>query len=104
MMLLATVVWMFYHSQPTYSNTSIMSPNILELIWISAHSIGLQNFMKAGNSLPDQLRLQGMRAEVCLADMKSEPIRLLGSANHILQMHEKDHPPSWQTNSLKGLF
>ena len=103
-MLLVTVVWMFYHSQPIQSNTSITSPHTLELIWISAHSIGLQDFMKASNSLPDQLRLQGMKAEVCLADMQSESIRLLGSTNHNIQMDEKDHSPIWQTNSSEGSF
>ncbi|KAG8215448.1 hypothetical protein J3R82DRAFT_9062 [Butyriboletus roseoflavus] len=100
-MLLATVVWMFHHSQPTHSKTSASSPNILGLIWISAHSIGLQAFMKSGNSLPDQLRLKGMKAEVCLADMKSEPIRVLGSTSY-LQMDAKVHAPSGQV--LEGQF
>ena len=90
--LLATVIWMFHHSQPEHSRASITSPNILGLIWISAHSIGLQDFMKTCNSLPDQLRLKGMKAEVCLGDMKSEPIRLLGSIDHNLQMESKAHP------------
>ncbi|KAG8215508.1 hypothetical protein J3R82DRAFT_9153 [Butyriboletus roseoflavus] len=85
-MLLATMVWMFHHLQPTHSKGTITSPNILGLIWISAHSISLQAFMKSGNSLLDQLRLKGMKADACLADMKSEPIRVLGSIDHNLQM------------------
>ena len=80
-----------FHSQPEHSRASITSPNILGLIWISAHSIGLQDFMKTCNSLPDQLRLKGMKAEVCLGDMKSEPIRLLGNTDYNLQMDAKAH-------------
>ena len=92
--LLATVIWMFHHSQPTYSKTLITSPSILGLVYISAHSISLQDFMKTANSLPDQLRLKGMKAEVCLADMKSEPIRLLGSTDHNLQIDAKANASS----------
>ena len=35
-----------------------------------------------------------MKAEVCLGDMKSEPIRFLGSTDHNLQMDAKDHAPT----------
>src|SRR6266568_3386534 len=84
-MLLAIVVWMFHHPQPIHSKESMTSLSVLELIWISAYSITLQDFMKTRVSLPDQLRLKGMKAEVCLADLKSEPIRLHGSADHRLQ-------------------
>ncbi|KAG8215503.1 hypothetical protein J3R82DRAFT_9148 [Butyriboletus roseoflavus] len=88
------MVWMFHHTQPTHSKASITSPNTLGLIYISAHSIVLQDFMKTGNSLPDQLRLKGMKAEACLADMKSEPIRVLGSTDHNLQIDAKVHASS----------
>ena len=100
--LLVTVVWMFYHSQPTQPKASITNPNTLGLTYISAHSVALQDFMKTGNSLLDQLRLKGMKAEVCLADMKSEPIRLLGSTNHNLQMDAKAHASGWQVHIIKG--
>ena len=83
---------MFHHPQPTYSKTSITSPSLLGLVYISVHSISLQDLMKTGNSLPDYLRLKGIKAEVCLGDMKSEPIRLLGSIDHNLQMESKAHP------------
>ncbi|KAG8217910.1 hypothetical protein J3R82DRAFT_6076 [Butyriboletus roseoflavus] len=92
-MLLATVVWMFHHSQPTHFKASI-TLNTLGLIYTSGHSTSLQEFMKTGNSLPDQLRLMGMKAEVCLANMKSEPIRLLGSTDYNLQMDTNSHAPS----------
>ena len=90
-MLLAIVVWLCHNSQPTYIKAAITSPNTLGLIWISAHSTSLQNFMKTSNFLSDQLRIKGMKAETCLANMKSEPIRLLGSTDHNLQLDAKDH-------------
>ena len=102
--LLAVVIWTFHHSQPTHSKGSIITPSTLGLIWISAHSIGLQDFMKTGNFLPDQLRLQGMKAEVCLADMKSKSIRLLGSIDYKFHMSAKIHASSGQVHMLKGPF
>ncbi|KAH0835537.1 hypothetical protein J3R83DRAFT_9237 [Lanmaoa asiatica] len=91
--LLATVVWMFHHPQPPHVKASITSPNILGLIYISVHSISLQDFMKLGIPLLDHLRLKGMKAEVCLAGMNSEPIRLLASTNHNLQVDAKAYSP-----------
>ena len=98
--LLTTVVWMFHHPQLTYSKASITSPNTLGLIWVSAHSISLQDFTKTGSFIPGQLRLKGMKVEVCHANMESEPIRLLGSTDHDIQMDGKVHSPSWQTYTI----
>jgi hypothetical protein len=93
---------MFHYLQPTHPKASITSPNILGLIWISAHSISLQDFMKASNPPLDQLRIKGMKAEVCLADMRSEPIGLHGSTDWNLQLDSEALAHDWQEYISKG--
>ncbi|KAF8557205.1 hypothetical protein OG21DRAFT_379494 [Imleria badia] len=66
-MLLATMAWSLHDSYSRVSKTAIRSPSILELMWISAHSTTLQDFMtRMSNSMSDHLRIEGMKMELCL--------------------------------------
>ena len=99
--LLGIVVWMFHSSHPTPSKTSVTSSGVLELIWITAHSTALQDLMKTvGSSVPDQLRLRGMKAEFCLADLASEPTTCEEENN----IQFEAYTLQWQRFSTQGLF
>ena len=71
------------------------SSSVLELMWISAHSMTLQDLMKmTANSTPDQLRLKGMKAEVCLDDLVSEPTRSSKDQDNNLHPHLMPYTPN----------
>ena len=45
-----------------------------------------------------------MKVEVCLADLKSEPIRLHGSADHKFQLESMALSTDWEEHNSKGSF
>ena len=81
------------------------SSNILELMWISAHSIRLQDLMKmTANSTPDQLRLKGMKAEVCFDDLVSEPTRSSKDQDNNPHPDLMGYASNWQEFVSEGLY
>ena len=95
---------MFHHSEPIHLKAPITNPNTLGLMWISVHSISLQDFIKTSSSLLDQLRIMGMKAEVCLADMKSDSIRFHESTNYNLQLDSRVLTHDFHGYIPKGSF
>ena len=74
-------------------------------MWISAHSMTLQDLMRiSGNSSPDQLRLEGIKSEVCLVDLGSEPTRSPKDKNNNPQPDFKAYAPNWQEFVSAGLY
>lgn len=105
LILLVIVIWMSHGFHPMHSKTSVTSSGVLELMWISAHSMILQNLMRTmGSSIPDQLRLRGMKAEVCLADLASKSTTCQEDDNRDTQPEFQAYAPKWQEFSIKGLF
>ncbi|KAF8554068.1 hypothetical protein OG21DRAFT_1138308 [Imleria badia] len=99
-MLLAIILCMFYNSYSTHSARSVTNPGILGLAWISARSKTLQDLMKkTSHSIPDHLRLKGMKDKVCLAELASEPTRC-----HADNSQLNLHAPQWQKFVAEGLF
>lgn len=97
------IAWIFHGHHPAQSKALVTSSGVLELIWISAHSIILQDLMKtASSSASDQLRLRGMRAELCLANLASKQI-ISQDNNKNIQSGSGDHALDWKRFS-KGLF
>ena len=104
-MLLGMVIWMLYGSHFIHSRASVTSTSVLELMWISARSMTLQDLMKTtGNSTPDQLRLKGIKAEVCLADLVSEPTRSPKDQVNYFQPGLTAYAPNWQEFVSEGLY
>ena len=104
-MLLVIVVWMLYDLYPIHSRASVTSLSVLELMWISAHSTTFQDLMKmSGNSTPDQLRLKGMKAEVCLADLVSQPARSPKHEDNNCQPDLTAYAPNWQEFVSEGFY
>ena len=102
LLLLVIVIWMLYDSQ---SKASVTSSSVLELMWISAHSMALQDLMKmTSNSSPDYLRPKGMKAQVNLADLVSEPTRCPMDKDNNSQPDFKVYAPNWQVFTTEGLY
>lgn len=67
-------VWILYYSHTKPAKISLISTDVLGMMWMSAHSSTLYNLMReVDKPISDQLRLKGMKVEVCLADLESEP-------------------------------
>ena len=74
-------------------------------MWISAHSMTLQDLMKmTANSTPDQLRLKGMKAEVCLDDLVSEPTRSSKDQDNNLHPHLMPYTSNWEQFVSQSLY
>lgn len=73
-MLFAMMACILHGSYPRISQIDF---GILGLIWISAHSTTLQDFMaKESACVLNQLRIQGLKIEDCLLNLK------IGSNKH----------------------
>ena len=100
--LFAMMAWMIHDPHPRMFKSMVTSPSILELVWISAHSTTLHDFMtRTDNSMSDQLRIQGVKTEVCLLDLNTGPTRChsdegdLGSTSYF---------PNWKQFIAQGQF
>ena len=106
-MLFAIMAWMLHDSHPRMSKTTITSPSILELMWISAHSATLQDFMtRTGKSMSDQLRIEGIKTEVCLLNLDTGPTKCHSDEdnNLNLKLSSTAYLPNWQQFIAQGQF
>ncbi|KAF8557198.1 hypothetical protein OG21DRAFT_379019 [Imleria badia] len=100
-MLFATMAWMLHDSYPRMSKIAITSVSLLELMWISIHSTTLQDFMTRTNtSMSDQLRIEGMKIELCLLNLDTG---IKGSdKDNILNLSSTTYSPNWQQFIAEG--
>ena len=102
-MLFATMAWMLYDSHPRVSKIPITSLSLLELLWISIHSMTLQDFMtRTNNSVSDQLRIEGMKIELCLLNQDSGLSK--GPDGKNPSMSTTAHSPKWHHFIAEGQF
>ena len=74
------------------------STDVLGLMWLLAHSTTLHSIMEGmGKPISDQLRLKGMKAEVCLTDLESEPVRCHAES------YQQTWSIDWKVFSAQGL-
>ena len=99
------MAWMLYDSYPRVVKTTITSLSILELMWISTHSTTLQDCMtKMVNSMSDQLRIEGIKTEVCLLNLDAKlTICHLNKVNNLNQK-SMDHSSNCKPGTAKGQF
>ncbi|KAF8123886.1 hypothetical protein EV363DRAFT_1271860 [Boletus edulis] len=101
--LFVIMAWMLHGPYPKVSKRGITSPSILELMWISAHSTTFQGFMtRVHNSIPDQLRIEGTKTEVCLLNLDIGTTKLYRDEDNNLKSGSTVY--HWNQLYKKGLF
>ena len=104
-MLFAIMAWMLHDSYPRMFKTRVTSPSILELMWVSAHSTILQDVMaRADKSMSDQLRIEGIKTEVCLLNLDIESTHCQSAKESSLELSSTAHLPNWQQFVAQGQF
>ncbi|KAF8431895.1 hypothetical protein L210DRAFT_3633500 [Boletus edulis BED1] len=116
--LFVIMAWMLHGPYPKVSKRGITSPSILELMWISAHSTTFQGFMtRINNSIPDQLRIEGTKTEVCLLNLDVGTTKLYRDEDNSFksdstiynwnQLYKKEHHvimPVYNTQAFYVLY
>lgn len=103
--LFTMMAWMLHDSYPRMFKSTVTSPSILELMWISAHSITLQDFMtRTGNSMSDQLRIEGVKAEVFLLNPDTGPTKCHSDEDNNHKLGSTTHLPNWKQFIAQGQF
>ncbi|KAF8123918.1 hypothetical protein EV363DRAFT_1546024, partial [Boletus edulis] len=101
--LFIVMAWMLHGPYPRVSRKGITSPSILELMWISANSTTFQGFMtRIGNAIPDQLRIEGTKTEVCLLNLDIGTTKLYRDEDNNLKSGSTIY--NWSQLYKKGLF
>ncbi|KAF8417544.1 hypothetical protein L210DRAFT_3767241 [Boletus edulis BED1] len=101
--LFVIMAWMLHGPYPKVSKRGITSPSILELMWISAHSTTFQGFMtRINTSIPDQLRIEGTKTEVCLLNLDVGTTKLYRDEDNSLKSDSTIY--NWNQLYKKGLF
>ena len=97
------MAWMLHDSYPRVSKIFITSLSLLELMWISNHSTTLHDFMKRmKNSASDQLRIEGMKIELCLLNLNSGMTR--GSDRNNPNVTSTTHSSNQHQFTAEGQF
>ncbi|KAG6370616.1 hypothetical protein JVT61DRAFT_11240 [Boletus reticuloceps] len=97
------MAWMLHGPYSRVFKKEITSPSILELMWISAHSTIFQGFMtRIGNSIPDQLRIEGTKTEVCFLNLDIGTTKLYRNEDNNLISGSTIY--NWKQWCKKGLF
>ncbi|KAF8123911.1 hypothetical protein EV363DRAFT_1546009, partial [Boletus edulis] len=103
--LFVIMAWMLHGPYPRMSKKGITSPSILELMWISANSTTFQGFMtRINNSIPDQLRIEGTKTEVCLLNLDIGTTKLYRGENNNPNLKSGPTIYNWNQLCKKGLF
>jgi hypothetical protein len=104
-MLFAMMAWMLHDPYPRVFKTKVTSPSILELMWISSHSATLQDFMaRRDNSMTDQLRIEGIKTEVCLLNLDNGPTKCHSDEDNNPELNSTAYFPVWQQFIAQGQF